>query len=80
MEFVINYQTGVKHNVNAADLNEVKEVALEGIAYTQENVTIETPEGEVLTAARWYGVEPEEDDQVLTEIGGGFYQVWDDEL
>lgn len=80
-KFVINYHTGVKNEVTANDLEDVKQIALEGIAYTQENVSIEDTEGNVLTVARWYSVEPEEDDQILTQIGNyGFYQLWEDEL
>lgn len=80
-KFVINYHTGVKNEVTANDLEDVKQIALEGISYTQENVSIEDSEGNVLTVARWYGVVPEEDDQVLVQIGDfGFYQLWEDEL
>lgn len=79
-KFIINYHTGITDEVEVYDLDEAKKIAKEGIAYTQENITIETVEGEVLTTSRWYGVSPEDDYQVLEIIGGGFYQVWDDEL
>ena len=79
-KFIINYQTGVTEEIEVYDLKEAKENAKEGIAYTQENITIETLEGKILTTSRWYGVLPEEDDAVLEIIEGGFYQVWDDEL
>ncbi|MCY1103766.1 hypothetical protein [Shouchella clausii] len=80
-KFNINYHTGVEKEVEVADLQEAKEIAKEGIAYTQANVTIETLDGEVLATSRWYGVEPEENDEVLEQIGSyGFYQTWDDEL
>ncbi|MED4352196.1 hypothetical protein P9265_07585 [Schinkia azotoformans] len=79
-KYIINYHTGVMKQVEVESLNEAKEIAKEGIAYTQENVTIESEGGEVITAANWYAVEPEEDDEVLVQVGGGFYQVWTDEL
>lgn len=84
-KFKINYHTGIEEEVEVADLQEAKEVAQKGIAYTQANVTIETLDGEVLATSRWYVVEPTEEDiedgLVLEQIGSyGFYQTWDDEL
>lgn len=84
-KFNINYHTGIEEEVEVADLQEAKEIAKEGIAYTQAKVTIETLDGEVLATSQWYGVEPTEeeieDGMVLEQIGSyGFYQVWDDEL
>ncbi|WP_375102348.1 hypothetical protein ACDZ28_00670 (plasmid) [Paenibacillus sp. RS8] len=79
-KFVINYHTGVTEEVNVYDLNEAKEIAKDGIAYTQQNVTIEYPDGNVITTSYWYGVHPQEEDNVLEVIGGGFYQTWSDEL
>lgn len=80
-KYFINYHTGTgNQTVNVYDLNEAKEIAKEGITYTQENITIETLDGEVITTSRWWGVSPNEDDIVLEVIGGGFYSIWDDEL
>lgn len=81
-KYFINYHTGAgNQEVEVYDLDEAKQIAKEGIGYTQENVTIETTEGEVVTTAIWFGVKPEEDDStVLEEIGGGHYQLWTDEL
>ena len=73
--YVINYHTGVKNTVEVEDLNEAKEVAVEGMEYTQENVTIETPEGETLLKSKWYGVESED---ALVSIGDGHYSEWFD--
>ena len=80
MLLTINYHTGVKENVEVASLEEAKQLAYDGISYTQENVSIQTPDGETITAAKWYGVRPEDDDQILCTIAEGFYQLWDDEL
>lgn len=79
-KFLINYHTGITEQVKVHDLDKAKEIAKEGIAYTQENITIETLDGEVVTTSYWYGVQPQEDDEVLEIVGSGFYQVWSDEL
>jgi hypothetical protein len=52
----------------------------EGIAYVSKKITIETLDGEVIKTAYWYGVFPQQDDDVLETVGGGFYQIWSDEL
>ncbi|MCY7574254.1 hypothetical protein [Bacillus pumilus] len=76
----INYHTGVSEEVEG-NLEEAKEIAKKGMSYTQEKVTIETMDGDVLATSYWYGVEPEEDDSVLEQFGSyGFYQTWDDEM
>lgn len=79
-KFVINYHTGVTDTVEVNDLDQAKELAKEGMAYTQEKVTIETEDRVVITTAHWYSITPEEDDQVLVTVGEGFYQTWTDEL
>ncbi|ARX70161.1 hypothetical protein [Bacillus thuringiensis] len=79
-KYIVNYHTGVTEEVEVNDLSEAKKVAEEGIAYTQEKITIETLDGEVITTSYWYGISPQEDDNVLEMVGGGFYQVWSDEL
>lgn len=79
-KYIVNYHTGVKEEVEVNDLSVAKKVAEEGIAYTQEKITIETLDGEVITTSYWYGISPQEDDNVLETVGGGFYQVWSDEL
>ncbi|WP_336992614.1 hypothetical protein [Bacillus toyonensis] len=79
-KFLINYHTGITEEIEVYNLNKAKEIAKEGIAYTQEKITIETLEGEVITTSYWYGVQPQEDDEVLEIVGAGFYQAWSDEL
>ena len=81
MKFVINYHTGVKDVVEVNSLEEAKQIAVEGMTYTQQKVTIEQEDGEVLATSYWFGVAPDEDDAVLARFGDyGFYQLWDDEL
>lgn len=77
--YIINYHTGVTEEFEGT-LEGAKQSAFEGISYTQENVSIETKDGEKITTARWYGVEADEDDEVLVMVGEGFYQTWSDEL
>ncbi|UYX55901.1 hypothetical protein M3Y14_32240 (plasmid) [Bacillus thuringiensis] len=79
-KYIVNYHTGVTDEVEVNNLSEAKKVAEEGIAYTQEKITIETLDGEVITTAYWYGISPQEDDNVLETVGGGFYRTWSDEL
>lgn len=80
-KFTIDFHTGIQDEIYVKDLDEAKLTAEERIAYTQENITILGEDGEVLAMARWFGVDPEEDDEnVLQEIGEGHYQRWDDEL
>ncbi|RUS47854.1 hypothetical protein ELR57_07220 [Cohnella sp. AR92] len=72
----IDYGTGVVHTVEG-DLNEAKVAALEGMAYTQQDVRILDDNGAEILISRWYGVEPAEDDEVLTQFGSyGFYSEW----
>ncbi|OMF35251.1 hypothetical protein BK133_11115 [Paenibacillus sp. FSL H8-0548] len=78
--YIINYNTGITEEVSVADLQEAKEIAKAGINYTQQNITIESLNGEEITTARWCGVRPSEEDEVLEIIGGGFYQTWSDDL
>lgn len=81
MKFIINYHTGVVHEIEAEDLAEAKQIAVEGMTYTQQKVSIEQEDGEVLATSYWFGVAPDEDDAVLARFGDyGFYQLWDDEL
>lgn len=79
-KFIINYNTGAGNREveGASNLEEVKALAIQGISYTQENISIEDESGNVLSVARWYGVEPEEDDDVLEIVGNGFYAEWQD--
>lgn len=83
-KYFINYHTGAGDQVvEVYDLNEAKEIALQGMNYTQQNITIETLQGEVVTESKWIGTEPTEAEEefVLSQIGSyGFYMRWSDEL
>jgi len=80
MELIINYCNGFVENVDCANLDEAKDLAVQGMSYTQANVRIESGEGELLSTSHWYGVEPNEDDTPLETFGTfGFYGDWVDE-
>lgn len=68
--YTIDYHTGVIREVDA-ELGQVKRQAVSGIAYTQENISIRL-DGDVVTTARWYELEPEADDDVLMRVGDGW--------
>ena len=75
--YIINYHTGAGNlKIETDDIQHVKEVAKNGMTYTQENVTIEDVEGNVLFVSRWYGIYPEEYDRPLAIFGNGFYEEW----
>jgi len=77
--FAINYNTGAgDQTVEVDSLDEAKEIAKEGIAYTQQDVTITEMDGIELSRARWYGIEPAEDEDILEAFGGGYYAAWQD--
>lgn len=82
---IINFNNGFTTEVEVKDLNEAKEIAEEQMGYTQQNVSIETEEGEVLAVSRWYGYEATEEEKeegiVLEEFGNsGFYAIWEEEF
>lgn len=77
MRYYINYGTGAGDEYIDGTLEEAKKVAEDGLAYTQEDVKIQTEEGDVVAVLRWYGVKPEDDDVVTAKFGDyGFYGEW----
>lgn len=82
---IINFNNGFTTDVEVQDLNEAKEIAEEQMSYTQQNVTIQTEDGQVLAVSRWYGYEATEEEKedgvVLAEFGNsGFYAIWEEEF
>lgn len=74
--FTIKYGSGVIEHVDGS-LEEAKAEAVEGMAYTQQNVRILDDNGAEVLVSNWYGVEPGEDDAVLMQFGSyGFYAEW----
>lgn len=80
MRYIINYGTGVKEEVEVNDLEEVKEIADEGSAYTQKDYWIEDVKGNELARRRWWGVafdENECEDEDPIRFGSyGYYSDW----
>lgn len=76
--FTVNYGQGNIEKREAESAWELAtEVTNEGLPYNQSSIKIlDENEEEVILIADWYGVSPEEDDEVLEEIGGGFYTPW----
>lgn len=82
---IINFNNGFTIDVEVEDLNEAKGIAEEQMSYTQQNVSIETEDEQVLAVSRWYGYEPSEEEKedgiVLVEFGNsGFYGIWEEEF
>ncbi|MED4172577.1 hypothetical protein P4631_09030 [Halalkalibacterium halodurans] len=78
-KYIIEYHTGVRHEVNVNTLEEAQEFALSGLAYTGEKITILDDCNNVVSVARWWEHEPNEDDEVLVQFGSfGFYETWSD--
>ena len=76
--FTVNYGQGNNEKREAESAWELgTELTKEGLPYNQSSIKIlDENEEEVVLIADWYGVSPEEDDEVLEEIGGGFYTPW----
>lgn len=76
--FTVNYGQGNIEKREAESAWELAtEVTNEGLPYNQSSIKIlDENEEEVILIADWYGVSPEEEDEVLEEIGGGFYTPW----
>ena len=79
-KFIINYGTMVE-DVEVEDLQEAKEIAINGMGYTGQAVVIEDEEGSEVTRSEWFGVDGSDEDNVLVQFGNtGYYQIWNDEL
>ena len=78
MEYIINFQNGLTHNIEVDSLEEAKEYAVEEMRFTGENVSIETTIGEVMATSYWIGVSPNEseNDSPLVDFNFGFYSEW----
>lgn len=80
MEYYINYHTGVGDEWFEGDLEDAMEAAESGVCYTQQNVTIETYDGnefECVAKLPWCGCAPEDEDDVLIDYGSfGYYGQW----
>ncbi len=76
-KYYINYRTGAGDEYIEGTLDEAKKVAEDRLSYTQQDVKIQTEDGEDVAVLRWYGVAPAEDDVVTAMFGDyGFYGEW----
>lgn len=81
-KYFINYHTGAGNtSVDVSTIEDAKELAVDGISYTQEPVTIELEENgkenREVAYLPWYGVSACEDDFVTADYGKfGFYGAW----
>lgn len=71
--YKIDYCNGFMMTIEAEDITTVIEKAIENVAYTQCDIKIRNEQYETIAFSRWYGVQPEEWDQPILTIGGGFY-------
>lgn len=74
-KYYVDFGTGVGGK-NADTLDEAMEIAVEGTTYTQLDVTI-YKDGAEVARLPWWGVRPEEEDEVTVRFGDfGFYGEW----
>ena len=79
-KYLINFHNGITEEIEVNNLEEARYETTKRMTYTQEKVTIETLDGEVLQTSYWYGTTATEDDDVLFFIGDfGFYSSWTDQ-
>lgn len=77
MKYYINYCTGAGNEYVVGTLEDAKKTAEESLSYTQEDVRIQTEDGEDVAVLKWYGTTPAEDDIVTARFGdSGFYGEW----
>lgn len=77
-QFRVNYGQGNFEEREAISVWQLsEEITNEGLPYNQSSVKILDQEGNELLIADWYGVEPEEDDEILQQYGTfGFFTPW----
>jgi len=79
MKYIINYGTMVEEVEGT--LQEAKEAAVEGMGLTEQAVVIEDVDGREVTRSEWFGIDGNDEENVLVQFGSsGYYQVWNDEL
>lgn len=75
-QYWVRYHTGAGDE-SADSLDEAMDLAVAGVAYTQQDITIEDEDGKLLARLPWCGVAATEDDEVVADYGKfGFYGEW----
>ncbi len=78
MSYTINYHTGAGNFEVEGDLDDAKTQADDGATYTQQPITIEQ-DGNVIARRSWWGVEPEEDGDIIRFGSYGYYGEWEED-
>ncbi len=76
--YKIDYCNGFFLTVEAEDLKEVTQKAMESAAYTQCDIKIRDENYNAIAVSKWHGIPPEDWDVPLLQIGGGFYDGFQD--
>lgn len=75
--YFVNYGTGAGNEWVSGTLEDAKNIAEGGAAYTQTDIRIQSENGEDVAVLNWYGVVPSDDDIVTVRFGDyGFYGDW----
>lgn len=81
MKYFINYGTGAGDESVEGALDDARKVAENNLCYTQKDVRIEDENGNIVARLPWWGVVPEEDDEVVCRFGdSGFYGAWQEDV
>lgn len=76
--YKIDYCNGFFLTVDAENLKEATQKAMESAAYTQCDIKIRDEKYDAIAVSKWYSVPPEDWDKPLLEICGGFYDGFQD--
>ena len=77
--YFVDFGTGAGNSYHNT-IDEAKQAAEASMAYTGENIAIiDTDTDTLVSIAHWWGVEPDEDAQILCQFGSfGYYEIWED--
>ena len=75
--YKIDYCNGFFLTIEAEDLKEATQKAMESAAALYD-IKIRDENYNAIAISKWYGVPPEDWDQPILEIGGGFYDAFQD--
>lgn len=73
--YYINYCNGIVKET-CGFLEDVQQIADNNASYTQHNIIIENELGEPVAIRKWYGVKPEEEDDIIQFGDCGYYDHW----
>ena len=76
--YKLNYCNAVFLTVAAESMREVTQKAMESAAYTQCDIKIRDENYNAIAISKWHGIPPEDWDKPLLQIGGGFYDGFQD--